>query len=173
MIRIWTDGSSKNGRGGWAYIIEHDGNTYIGSGKIQPSTINLAELEAIKQAFLKIKELDYDSVVLYTDSMYCIDVLSGRVEIKTYLTQVQEVIDAMDGVFYLLVHANGSDNHKKCHNLAKLRAKESLFRKELGDNPTIEIPLSLFNRVIGKIKDQRTRKELNEYKYRVQSNRNS
>jgi ribonuclease HI len=67
-IDVYTDGSSYNGEGGWAYVIVNEDKNIEKSGKIKNSTNNIAEITAIYQAILNTKE----DIKIYTDSKYCI-----------------------------------------------------------------------------------------------------
>ena len=70
MIKIYTDGSCLNnpGNGGWAAIINHDGNVVKISGSEKKTTNNKMELMAPIQALQKI---DKDQQIeIYTDSKY-------------------------------------------------------------------------------------------------------
>jgi ribonuclease HI len=70
MIKIYTDGSCLNnpGNGGWAAIINNDGNIIKISGNEKKTTNNKMELMAPIKALQKI---DKDSQIeIYTDSQY-------------------------------------------------------------------------------------------------------
>ena len=70
MIRIYTDGSclENPGNGGWAAIINNDGNIKKISGSEKETTNNRMELLAPINA---LKEIDFNSqVTIYTDSQY-------------------------------------------------------------------------------------------------------
>ena len=70
MIEIYTDGSclTNPGNGGWAAIINNDGNIKKISGNEKETTNNIMELLATINA---VKEIDCNSqVIIYTDSQY-------------------------------------------------------------------------------------------------------
>ena len=70
MIKIYTDGSCLNnpGNGGWAAIINNDGNIIKISGNEKKTTNNKMELMAPIKALQKI---DKDSQIeIYTESQY-------------------------------------------------------------------------------------------------------
>jgi ribonuclease HI len=70
MIEIYTDGSclTNPGSGGWAAIINNDGNIKKISGNEKETTNNRMELLAPINA---LKEIDCNSqVIIYTDSQY-------------------------------------------------------------------------------------------------------
>jgi ribonuclease HI len=70
MIKIYTDGSCLNnpGNGGWAAIINHNGNVVKISGSEKETTNNKMELMAPIKALQKIDK--DDKIEIYTDSKY-------------------------------------------------------------------------------------------------------
>jgi ribonuclease HI len=70
MIKIYTDGSclSNPGNGGWAAIINNDGNILRISGSEKNTTNNKMELMAPIRALQKISS--NEQVEIYTDSKY-------------------------------------------------------------------------------------------------------
>jgi len=69
-VTIYTDGScdTSSGRGGWAYLLEHQGRTKTASGFEAGTTNNRMELTAAVRALEALKEPC--SVTLVTDSEY-------------------------------------------------------------------------------------------------------
>ena len=70
MIKIYTDGSclSNPGNGGWAAIINNNGNVHKISGSEKNTTNNKMELMAPIKALQKIEE--NKKIEIYTDSKY-------------------------------------------------------------------------------------------------------
>ena len=70
MIKIYTDGSCLNnpGNGGWAAIINHNGNVVKISGSEKETTNNKMELMAPIKALQKIDK--DEQIEIYTDSKY-------------------------------------------------------------------------------------------------------
>jgi len=70
MIKIYTDGSCLNnpGNGGWAAIINHNGNVVKISGSEKETTNNKMELMAPIKALQKIDK--NEKIEIYTDSKY-------------------------------------------------------------------------------------------------------
>ena len=70
MIKIYTDGSCLNnpGNGGWAAIINHNGEVKEISGSVKDTTNNKMELMAPIMALKQIKQ--NDQIEIYTDSQY-------------------------------------------------------------------------------------------------------
>lgn len=70
MIKIYTDGSCLNnpGNGGWAAIINQNGEVKEISGSVKDTTDNKMELMAPIMALKQIKQ--NDQIEIYTDSQY-------------------------------------------------------------------------------------------------------
>ena len=70
MIKIYTDGSCVNnpGNGGWAAIINQNGEVKEISGSVKDTTNNKMELMAPIMALKQIKQ--NDQIEIYTDSQY-------------------------------------------------------------------------------------------------------
>ena len=70
MIKIYTDGSCLNnpGNGGWAAIINTNGEVKKISGSVKDTTNNKMELMAPIKALQEIKEIE--QIEIYTDSQY-------------------------------------------------------------------------------------------------------
>ena len=70
MIKIYTDGSCLNnpGNGGWAAIINQNGEVKEISGSVKDTTNNKMELMAPIMALKQIKQ--NDQIEIYTDSQY-------------------------------------------------------------------------------------------------------
>tara|TARA_B100000780_G_scaffold78145_1_gene52979 strand:+ start:1447 stop:1872 length:426 start_codon:yes stop_codon:yes gene_type:complete len=70
MIKIYTDGSCLNnpGNGGWAAIINIDGEIKKISGSVKDTTNNKMELMATIKALQEIKK--DEQIEIYTDSQY-------------------------------------------------------------------------------------------------------
>ncbi len=70
MIKIYTDGSCLNnpGNGGWAAIINQNGDVKEISGSVKDTTNNKMELMAPIMALKQIKQ--NDQIEIYTDSQY-------------------------------------------------------------------------------------------------------
>ena len=70
MIKIYTDGSCLNnpGNGGWAAIINQNGEVKEISGSVKDTTNNKMELMAPIMSLKQIKQ--NDQIEIYTDSQY-------------------------------------------------------------------------------------------------------
>mgnify|MGYP001589929849 CR=1 FL=1 len=85
MIELYTDGSSTPGTGlaGIACkIIFEDGSSRICAKHIGKADSNKAELIAIIEALQLID--NYNEVTIYTDSMYCLNIINKQLKKKEY-----------------------------------------------------------------------------------------
>lgn len=75
-INIWTDGacSGNPGPGGWAFLIDLNGETVEDAGSNPNTTNNQMELWAVMEALWEVK--DGSTVVIHTDSKNVIGWLS-------------------------------------------------------------------------------------------------
>lgn len=98
-ITIYTDGSCDNLRhpnyGGWAYvIIEDDVIIEEESGCGTHTTNNRMELTAIIHSLLNLPY--FTSVTIYTDSQYCIGVLTRKYKAQANLDLIEQFFDMVD-----------------------------------------------------------------------------
>lgn len=95
-LQIWTDGScfGNPGPGAWAALIRYPDQTYKSiSGFLPKTTSNRAELTAILQALLFLTNSRH--VDLYSDSRYCVKVLTGQWRIRTNLDLIRQIRDLL------------------------------------------------------------------------------
>lgn len=85
MLKVFTDGSclhNPHGPGGWAFAVADThhltDNTIIRSGGAVVTDSNQMELMAILEALRWLKEADVQNCKIYTDSMYCIAIVTNR-----------------------------------------------------------------------------------------------
>jgi len=117
MIHIWTDGSWHHidkDMGIGVYAIYNDKaiqhSAYIGKG-----TNNIAELSAIKFALTKLLKYRLTPVKVFTDSKYCIGVLTLKWKVKAnqiLIKDIKELIYQYDNIEFEWVpgHANSKGN---------------------------------------------------------------
>jgi ribonuclease HI len=117
MIHIWTDGSWNNinkdmGIGVYAIYngkeIQH--SAYIGKG-----TNNIAELTAIKFALQKLLKYRRTPIKIFTDSKYCIGVLTLEWKAKAnvqLIESIKEIMSRYDNIEFEWVkgHAHSKGN---------------------------------------------------------------
>lgn len=95
VLDCWTDGSSINNHGGWAFLIKN-GNEPISeaSGRVDDTTNNMAELIAIQRVLRTLPLLDFSNineVKIYTDSKYAIGVIDFNYKIYKNKELIQEI----------------------------------------------------------------------------------
>lgn len=74
LLEIYTDGSSKDGWGSWAYVICRNGKIVVEkSGRIQKGASNIMELQAAIEALLALPEKS--QLTLFSDSRILIDAM--------------------------------------------------------------------------------------------------
>lgn len=96
-IEIWTDGACRDnpgGPGGWAFVVQVDGERLVARGGEESTTNNRMELFAILAA-LRFCE-DDDEVVIHSDSEYAIKVSSGTFNAKANLDLVDPIREQIE-----------------------------------------------------------------------------
>lgn len=136
IISLYTDGScSPNpGPGGWAFYITDGKEHYSLSGGHHNTTNNEMELTAIMQGLAS--PLKAGHIIVYTDSMYCIGVLSKghRVLANKILVEVTKSMMSIHlAVEFVHVKGHSGDPHNE---LVDKLAKEALEAYRIED--TIE-----------------------------------
>ena len=78
QLLAYTDGSARNGIGGWAVVFVWNGEVIMRwSGFVPgPATNNIAELYAIQQVVYSFNELNVPKITIYSDSEYAIKSLT-------------------------------------------------------------------------------------------------
>lgn len=96
-VTIYTDGACKGNPGpaGIGVVLCYKGKTKEISTYLGPSTNNIAELSAIKIALSALTRKNIN-VVIYTDSQYCIGVLSLNWQAKKNTRIIQEIKEEMN-----------------------------------------------------------------------------
>ena len=75
MKIIFTDGSCRNRKGGWAFVVIHDRYEIHWSDKANDTTNNRMELTAVIEA---LKTLHNEECTVYSDSQWVINCAEGR-----------------------------------------------------------------------------------------------
>lgn len=117
-ISVYTDGSFKDGRGGYGVlVIRANGEIRRYCGRVPGThvTNNVAELYAILTALTIVKE-DFD---LYTDSNYSIGVLNGN-EVNTNRKLVDEIKNLLKNRNVTMIHIDGHSGHQYNEEADKL-----------------------------------------------------
>lgn len=80
VIKCYTDGACKaNGKegavAGWAFVAIDENNKILaeGSGRIEPGTNNIGELQAIIEGIKACRDYDCDELHIISDSAYCLN----------------------------------------------------------------------------------------------------
>ena len=78
MIEIFTDGSSRNGHGGWGWIATFkERKLASGQGKVERSTHQAMEIMAVVKALETFNVCDID-ITIYSDSAYVVNCMNDR-----------------------------------------------------------------------------------------------
>jgi ribonuclease HI len=114
-IKVFTDGSCGKGMMGIGIYIHYKGKRirygkYLGAGTNQQ-----AELHAIKESLLKLKQYRYCKILIYTDSKYCIGMLSkdwkAKANQKLIISIYREMVKFEDVSFkWVKGHADNYGN---------------------------------------------------------------
>lgn len=129
VIAVYTDGacSGNPGPAGLGIIVKDGEQSYETSQYIGQATNNIAELTAIRNAFITIEDKNRP-VRLYTDSRYSIGVLSEGWKAKANQELILEIISLMDDftdvkLIYLPGH-KGHPLNERADRLAREAIKE-------------------------------------------------
>lgn len=139
IIRCFTDGAAKtnnkNASAGWAYYIPKYNIRQSGSMK---GTNNQAELTAIKELLLFIKQderfKDYTQILLFTDSQYCIKVLTGgkyvkNIELINNILKIQKELKKELKFNHVEAHTGKDDWISKCNQVVDVLASTAAKNK--------------------------------------------
>ncbi len=113
-VHIYTDGSWNNIEKdmGIGIAAQYKHHIIIHSAHIGKGTVNIAELTAIEVALEKLKKYSDKPFKIYTDSQYCIGVLSMNWKAKKnieLITRIKDLISEFDNVEFIKVKGH-SDN---------------------------------------------------------------
>jgi ribonuclease HI len=121
-LEIYTDGSSKNGYGSWAYIISRRRKCIIeNSGRIRGANSNAMEFQAAIEALSAIST--NSKVILFSDSKILIDAMSDGVGPKAFQTQI-DILMRLNSKLKIKWHwikaHNGNKFNERCDELCAL-----------------------------------------------------
>jgi ribonuclease HI len=127
VLEIYTDGSSKDGVGSWAYIISRRGKCIReDSGRIRGANSNVMEIRAAIEALSSIPE--NSNVTLFSDSRILVDAMTLGEVPRAYQTQIDILIglNRKHKIHWQWVKAhNGNEFNERCDVLCILaRASE-------------------------------------------------
>ena len=121
-MNIWTDGGCmENGTadawGAWAFVSD-DGHEE--SGRLEQTTNNRAELQAIINAVEHAKARGADRVTIHTDSQLCINCATGKWKRKANLDLWRAYADGCTSInvrFVWVRGHSGDANNERCDAL--------------------------------------------------------
>jgi ribonuclease HI len=137
VIKIFTDGSalsnSSNAKAGAAMYIPSLNVIY---SKSMRGTNNQAELTAILFALRYIEKFSEREYEFYTDSMYCIGILTKTKTAKKNKELIKEIFDFMDSLhvdikfIHVRAHTNSDTFESKCNAIVDKKAREAALKSE-------------------------------------------
>lgn len=118
-LEIYTDGSSKDGYGSWAYVVTRNGQTINeNSGRVRCANSNTMEFQAAIEA---LKDLPKHSTVsLFTDSKILVDTLASRKGHPSFQSQLNTLLSLNQNhnIKWKWVKAhNGNKFNERCDEL--------------------------------------------------------
>ena len=129
VLKIWTDGSYKDGYGAWCFLCEN-GISYSGSAKASNSYMMelLAIINALKYA------PNNSNLSIYTDSRSAIDAISGNSKVRKHKELVRQAINLINAKklkvsFQWVKGHSGSANNAFCDKVCKLLVNQALELK--------------------------------------------
>ena len=120
-VEIWTDGSSRYNYGGWAFVVYEDEKQQIYSGYFYPSTNNIAELYAIKEALdYFVKHPTNANLIINSDSQYAINAATGIARARANLDLILYIRDIVKRINVTFRYQEDKDCNEMrlCHNTA-------------------------------------------------------
>jgi len=121
-LEIYTDGSSKNGVGSWAYIISKRGKNIIEkSGHVRRACSNTMEFQAAIEALSSISVKS--KIILYSDSKILVETMNFGVGPSAFQKQINILITLSRKhiVVWRWVKAhNGDVLNERCDELCAL-----------------------------------------------------
>jgi ribonuclease HI len=135
VIKIFTDGSalsnSSNAKAGAAMYIPSLNIVY---SKYMRGTNNQAELSAILFALRYIEKFSEKEYEFYTDSMYCINILTKTKTAKKNKELIKEIFDLIDSLninitfIHVRAHTKSDTFESKCNAIVDKKAREAALK---------------------------------------------
>lgn len=121
-IEIYTDGSSKDGWGAWAYVISRTGKRVTENSKaIRRANSNTMEFQAAIEALKSLPE--NSKVILYSDSRILVDTMKSGVGPHAYKEQIEMLLQLgqLHKIQWQWIKAhNGNKWNERCDELCIL-----------------------------------------------------
>lgn len=122
VLEIYTDGSSKDGYGSWAYVISKRGKCLIEkSGRVRGTNSNTMEFQAAIEALKSIAE--NSKVTLFSDSRILVDTMKFGDGPNAHRAQVDvlEILNQRHQIKWQWVKAHsGHKFNERCDELCKM-----------------------------------------------------
>ena len=115
MFKIYTDGaySGLRNRGGWSFIVVQDNEKIYSTFDTQlDTTNNRMEIKASLEAMLWMKDNNYLSATIFTDSMYVIETMKQNYKKKKNLDLWEKMDNAVKGLTIEWKHIKGHNGNK-------------------------------------------------------------
>lgn len=121
-LNIYTDGSSKNGFGSWAYVISRRGQSIIeNSGCVRRANCNAMEFQAAIEALNIVSKKT--NITLYSDSRILVDAMKNGRGPRAYQTQFDTLarLNQKHNITWQWVKShNGNKFNERCDKLCTL-----------------------------------------------------
>lgn len=128
LLEIYTDGSSKNGVGSWAFVITRRGKSILEkSGRVRKASSNQMEFQAAIEALNSVTEKS--RITLFADSRILVDSLTVGEAPKGHETQTEFLmkLNQEHQIHWQWVKAhNGNKFNERCDQLCTLAREEYL-----------------------------------------------
>lgn len=112
---IYSDGAFSKSReqGGWAFVaLKKDEKIHSDFGGVKNTTNNRMEIMASLEAMLWMKDNNYLSATIFTDSMYVIETMKQNYKKKKNLDLWEKMDNAIKGLTIEWKHIKGHNGNK-------------------------------------------------------------
>lgn len=121
-LDIYTDGSSKDGVGSWAYVISRRGRCLVeNSGRVLRASSNAMEFQAAIEALRSIPP--GSNVTLFTDSKILVDAMISGTAHASFQSQIDRLVPLtqIHRINWRWIKAhNGNKFNERCDELCAL-----------------------------------------------------
>jgi ribonuclease HI len=136
ILYIYTDGACvpNPGEGGWAALLDYNGNRKVIHGSVPDTTNQRMEVQAAIEAFYSIKEGWKCDVVVVSDSQYLINCMTGEWKLKANTDLFHELMQACERHSITWEWVKGHSGHPQneiVNNLAQSEATKLYNAKKV------------------------------------------